>query len=223
VRYRQTDLWIQADRYLREEAERALLETRMQVEGYARAHPEFLSAHAPLPWDPAAPPVAQWMLEAARLCGVGPMAAVAGAVARSVGESLLEECTEVVIENGGDLFIDAKRAITVAIFAGASPLSYRVGVRIGDGQMPAGVGTSSASVGHSWSYGKADAACIVAEEATLADAAATALCNRITDVADLERALGWGLRIAGVRGGVLIKGESMAVQGGLELVSLNGS
>lgn len=223
VRYKQTDLWIQADRDLRQEAEQALLEARMQVEGYARSHPSFLTAHTPLPVDPLAPPLVLWMLRAGQEAGVGPMAAVAGAIAQHVGERLLAHGKEVVIENGGDLYLRARRPLIVGVFAGGSPLSQRVGLKVGPGEMPAGIGTSSATVGHSWSYGSADAACVLAGDAALADAAATAVCNRVQGAKDLKAALEWGLKLSGVRGVLVIRGKLFAVQGVIELVPLEGS
>ena len=77
--------------------------------------------------DPFAPPLVQAMLQAAAACNVGPMASVAGAVADFVGSELLKHSGEVIVENGGDIFFKISRSITVGIFAGASPLSERVG------------------------------------------------------------------------------------------------
>jgi len=220
VRYQQSDLWILASRKVQDHAERLLLEARMQVEGYAGCHAGFLASHSPLPMDPMAPSVVKDMLAAGQAAGVGPMAAVAGAIAQYVGEGLLEHCQDVVVENGGDLYLCASRALTAGIFAGGSPLSQKLGVRVAAGSMPVGIATSSASVGHSWSYGAADAACVVADRAALADAAATALCNRVRSTTDMEPALADVLGLAGVRGAVVILGKGMAVQGDLELVVL---
>jgi len=219
LKYRQSDLWIQANQDIRREAEKALLEARMQVEGYAGSHPGFLSAHVPLPADPLAPMTVRWMLAGGAAAGVGPMAAVAGAIARYVGERVCEAGAEVVVENGGDCFLFARRPLTVGVFAGSSPLSHRMALQVVPEQMPVGIASSSASVGHSWSYGKADVACVVAGDAALADAAATALGNRVRGSADMEPALGWLLGVRGVRGGLVILGTTLAVQGEIELVS----
>ncbi len=220
VRYQQTDLWIQADRDLRAEAERILLEARIHVERYAGLHDGFLTSHSPLPADPRAPPLVMAMLEGGIAAGVGPMAAVARAIAQHVGEQLLLSCTEVVVENGGDIFIRARRPIRVGIFAGESPLSGKLAICVDHGAMPVGIATSSSSVGHSWSYGAADAACVVADHAALADAAATALGNRVRCASDLEPALAWVLGLEGVRGALIVIGTTMAAQGDVELVSV---
>ncbi len=220
VCYRQSDLMVQAPLDVRVEAERLLLEARIQVERYGEARPEFLGSHTPLPLDPLAPPVVKGMLEAAMAAGVGPMAAVAGAVAQYVGANLARVCPEVVVENGGDLYIQANRPLLIGVFAGGSPLSDRVALRVSDDAMPLGIATSSASVGHSWSYGAADAACVVADDAALADAVATAVCNRVGATQDMEPAVSWALGIPGVKGGLVILGEVMAVKGEVELVPL---
>jgi ApbE superfamily uncharacterized protein (UPF0280 family) len=221
VRYRESDLWIQADLEAREKAETLLLEARRQVELYAQDHPDFLLTHLPMPMDSRAPDVVQWMLRAGLAAGVGPMAAVAGAIARYVGEGLLRNgCGEVVVENGGDLHLLARRPLLVGLYAGVSPLSERLAIRLEPDDMPTGVATSSATVGHSWSYGAADAACVVAGDAALADAVATALCNRVRERPDIEPGLEWAVSVAGVRGALVVLGRALAARGGIELASL---
>lgn len=221
VRYQQSDLWIQADLDVRDKAETLLLEARLQVEGYAKEHPEFLASHLPMAGDPKAPEVVRWMMAAGMACGVGPMAAVAGAIARYVGEGILRlGCKEVLVENGGDLYLKAHRELVVGLYAGSSPLSSRIGLLIAPKEMPVGVATSSATVGHSWSYGTADAACVVARDAVLADAMATALGNRVRQSSDMEPALDWACSIEGVKGALLILGKTLAAKGEIQLASL---
>lgn len=220
VGYRQSDLWIQADLDFRQKAETLLLEARLQVERYAEEHPVFLTSHQPLPEDPKAPELVRWMSSAGLAAGVGPMAAVAGAIARYVGEGMLGlGCKEVVVENGGDLYLRAQRELLVGLYAGFSPLSGHLGLLIGPEEMPVGVATSSAKVGHSWSYGASDAACVVARDAALADAAATALGNRVREKPDMEPALEWVCSLEGVKGALVILGKSLAVKGNIRLAS----
>ncbi|MGQ9654146.1 MAG: UPF0280 family protein [Thermodesulfobacteriota bacterium] len=220
VRYRQSDLMVQAPVDVRGEAERLLLEARIQVERYGQMWPQFLDSHVPLPADPLAPSVVKGMLAAAMAAGVGPMAAVAGAVAHYVGANLARICHEVVVENGGDLYVQADRPLVVGVFAGRSPLSERIAIRVRADRMPLGIATSSASVGHSWSYGAADAACVMASDPALADAVATALGNRVRGEREMEPAVSWALGIPGVRGSLVILGETMAAKGEVELVPL---
>lgn len=219
ILYRESDLWIQADKEMREEAQRLLLEARMVIEGYCDKNPRFLITHVPMALDPLAPPLIRAMLEAALAAQVGPMAAVAGAIAQYVGEGLLETgCEEVVVENGGDLYLSAKRPLLVGIHAGSSPLSDKVAILVQPQQMPLGIATSSATVGHSISYGKADASCIVASNSVLADAVATSLGNKINESTSLHEALDWAMGIEGVLGAVVVRGKNMGVKGNITLV-----
>jgi len=149
------------------------------------------------------------MIEAARACDVGPMAAVAGAVAQAVGEALLADSKQIIVENGGDIFLHTARPRTAAIYAGASPLSGTLGIRISRLNQPLGLCTSSGTVGPSLSFGKADAAIVLAESAALADAAATALGNRVKAAADIEPALEAVSRIAGIYGLAAIIGDHL--------------
>jgi uncharacterized protein len=220
VRVRETDLWIGADRRLEDEAKNLLYTARQPLEAYISQHPDFLSALSPVPDDPLAPPLVREMIRASGAAGVGPMAAVAGAIAERVGNGLLRLSSQVVVENGGDVFLALNRSVTVTILAGRSPLSLKTGLRIHARSMPAGVCSSSGTVGHSLSLGKADAACVVARSTALADSTATALGNRIRKPADLERAAAWASEISGVRGGLVILGKAMAAWGDVELVRL---
>ncbi|MBW1988721.1 MAG: UPF0280 family protein [Deltaproteobacteria bacterium] len=189
VAVRETDLWIQAASDLSALAREAVIQARARLERYIERFPEFARTLAPWPDPGPAPNVVRAMVRAGRAAGVGPMAAVAGAIAEAVGTALLAESPEVVVENGGDVFFAVSGPFTVGVFAGRSPLSDRVGMRISGTGKPMGLCTSSGTVGHSLSAGRADAACILADSCSLADAAATACGNRVQDEADISRAL----------------------------------
>jgi hypothetical protein len=135
------------------------------------------------------------------------MAAVAGVIAEYVGKGLLQAgCREVMVENGGDIYINRSRDCIVAIFAGESPLSLRVGLKLASGNMAMGVGvcTSSGTVGHSLSFGLADSVTVVAGSTALADAAATRLGNEVGMSAGgdsgIQRALAISREIPGILG-----------------------
>ncbi|MBP1711906.1 MAG: hypothetical protein H6Q42_109 [Deltaproteobacteria bacterium] len=149
-----------------------------------------------------------------------PMAAVAGAMAEFVGRDLLGESPEVIVENGGDLFIQLSRELKIAIFAGPSPLSMRVGLKISESAKGLGVCTSSGTVGPSLSFGRADAVCILSPSAALADAAATAVGNVVKSAGDLTTGLETAQSIEGVTGAVLIVGEKMGAWGKVELFEM---
>jgi len=220
VTVKETDLWVSACRHLEKETLDLVLDCRVQLEDYARSHPAFLTSLSPLEMDPYAPPLVQEMMQATRPFGVGPMASVAGAIAQHVGKGLLKFSGQVIVENGGDIFLQADHPVTVSIFAGSSPLSERFGLLIHVRQMPLGVCSSSGSVGHSLSMGISDVVCMVSPSATVADAAATALGNRIKEKADLQRIGSWAKAMEGILGGVVIVKNSMATWGDVELVEL---
>ncbi len=221
---RETDLWVLAARDFSRRVREVVLQERRQLEAYIAGHPEFLTTLTPWPEDPLAPAVVREMIAAARQVGVGPMAAVAGALAEQVGRALAREPAnpEVIVENGGDLYLQVTSPAIISLFAGKSPLSHRVGLRIEPEFAPLGVCTSSGSVGHSLSFGRADAACILAHSASLADAAATALGNLVPDAGAIDAALAWAASVPEILGAVVIVGDRLGAWGRVELVPLGG-
>ncbi len=226
VKIKDTDLHIQADRELSAWAFELALQYRLQIEKYIEQRPEFLSSLIPLAPDILAPPIVKEMLAAGRMADVGPMAAVAGVIAEYVGKELIQRgCREVMVENGGDIYLNRSKGCTVAIFAGQSPLSLQVGIKLPASMMPVGVCTSSGTVGHSLSFGRADAVAVIARSTALADAAATRLGNEVgmstSGDEGIKRALQVGQGIEGVQGVVVICGERIGAVGSVELVKLN--
>lgn len=218
-----TDLYGLADRDLSAEALAAARRVRAEIEEHIRRVPEFSTSLRPLgPPAGALPDVVARMYAASGAAGVGPMAAVAGAVAQAVGRELRQWSREVLVENGGDLYLDLAEEATVGLFAGTSPFSGRLGLRVEAGRTPLGVCTSSATVGPSLSFGCADAATVVAPDAALADAVATGLGNRVRVAADLESAVAWALAVPGVTGAVAILGDRLAAAGEVEFVDISG-
>jgi ApbE superfamily uncharacterized protein (UPF0280 family) len=220
VTVKETDLQVQAQADLADAARELVIEHRGYLEAYIRRHPAFLSTLRPWPATGPAPDIVRDMVAAGAAAGVGPMAAVAGAIAARVGQGLLAHSEEVIVENGGDIFLKTTRVCTVALFAGASPLSLKVGVRVSSGDRPLGVCTSSGTVGPSLSFGKADAVCVVAPSCALADAAATAVGNRIQSQRDIPRAIAFGKGISGVKGLAVVIGDQLGISGEVEIVPL---
>ncbi len=190
---------------------------RRELEDYISSCPEFARTHSPFQPPLPAPEFALCMARASTRAGVGPMAAVAGAFSQAVGRFLWTRSAEVLVENGGDLWLAGTRSRRVGIFAGDSPFSGRLALNILPQQMPLGICTSSGTVGPSFSYGTADAVTVLAPDALLADAVATAAGNLVQSPADLQRAVEFAVAIEGVTGAVAIKGASLAAQGDVEL------
>ena len=220
VGVKETDLWVSADTNLQKETRDMVFDCRHQLETYINSHPEFTTTLSAWPEDPYAPRLVKEMIDVTRNLGVGPMASVAGAIAKYVGAGLLKFSEQVIVENGGDIYLKANQPITVSIFAGTSPLSEHFGLLIPVKHMPLGVCSSSATVGHSLSMGAADAVCILSPSAALADGAATAIGNRIKRKTDLEKVASWAGDIKGILGGVIIFEDRMATWGNVELVEL---
>ncbi|NCO38305.1 MAG: hypothetical protein COZ06_21200 [Armatimonadetes bacterium CG_4_10_14_3_um_filter_66_18] len=215
----QTDLLVSAETNLEAETRASVQRHRRALERCIGEHPEFATSLTPLSLSRSEPLLAE-MLRASAVCNVGPMAAVAGAIAEFVGRDLLRFSPQVLVENGGDLFVATHEERVLSIFAGESPLSERLGLKIPAAAQPLGVCTSSGTVGPSLSFGRADAATVVARSAAFADAAATALANRIHEAADIEPALEMAQQLEGLAGVVLIKGDRLGAWGAVELLRL---
>ncbi|MFO7748550.1 MAG: UPF0280 family protein [Desulfobacteraceae bacterium] len=220
VTVKETNLHIQARQDLSDKAVKAVLECRNLLESYIFRCPGFAAAMNPVQPVFPTPKIAAEMIQAAARAKVGPMAAVAGAVSEFTGRALLNHSTEVIVENGGDIFMKLDKEAVFAIFAGNSPLSMKTGVRIARRDTPYALCTSSGTLGHSASFGRADAATVVADSCALADAAATALGNMVQNRSDIETAIETGRKIEGIQGIIIIKGKEIGLWGDLELVKL---
>jgi uncharacterized protein len=216
----ETDLYIKAHTNLEEEAKTLVVTYRTHIEDYIRSHPHFLHSLKPVPEDESAPEIVKDMIKASREAGVGPMAAVAGAIAERIGRRLLHHSPEILVENGGDIFMSTQEPTIVRIFAGPSPLSNTMALKILPSQMPLGVCTSSRTVGPSLSFGKADAVTVVSPSTALADAVATAAGNVVKVKEDIQFALTLGSRFLGVTGLLIIIDDKMGIWGDLEIVRL---
>lgn len=215
----ETDLMIGASRVFDAKARETVKQARSLVQSAIAERPEFRTSLAPL--EPAGnePALIRGMYDAAKIAGTGPMAAVAGAIAQEVGRGLLKNSPNVTVENGGDVFLAGSHVRTIAIAAGKSPISGRLGIRLTPGK-GVGVCTSSGTYGHSLSFGKADAAVVAAEDAALADAAATMLGNKVKTPEDLAEAVEWAAALPGVLGAVAVIGDKIAAAGDIELVPI---
>jgi len=220
VTVKETNLNIQADSDLSEQAVRSILDHRQYIENHIARFPKFSDSMTPLSGPGITPKIISEMTKAAKTAGVGPMAAVAGAVAQSVGRNLLQWSKNVLVENGGDIFIKSDTQTIFTIYAGSSPLSMKTGIKVARRPASFAMCTSSGTVGHSKSFGKADAVSVLADCCALADAAATSLGNEIQTPKDIERAIAVGKNMAGIQGIVIISGKQIGLWGALELVKL---
>ncbi len=222
VTIKETDLCIHTEKNLKNVARDLVLHYRGQIESYIDIHPDFLTTLTPWRIKGPAPEIVRRMVNAGEKTNTGPMSSVAGAIAEMVGTDLLGYTKTAIVENGGDIFIKSEQPVTVGIYAGKSPVSMRMGLRITPSENPTAVCTSSGTVGHSLSFGMADAVCVVSHSCFLADASATAIGNMVQTKKDFQKAVDYGKTIQNVRGIVIIQAEDIILWGDIELVHLNG-
>jgi ApbE superfamily uncharacterized protein (UPF0280 family) len=178
---------------------------RWQIENYISRDPRFLTSLKPIPIELDASFIVKEMAQAAKKANVGPLATVAGAIAEFIGRDLLKSgYRDVIIENGGDIFLKTRKARAIGIYAGKSRLWNNLSLKIKPENMPIGICTSSGKIGHSLSFGCADSVVILSKNASLADAVATATANLVRSKQDLQRALDFARLIRGVSGVVII-------------------
>jgi ApbE superfamily uncharacterized protein (UPF0280 family) len=218
VKISESDLLVSSDINLTDQVLKSLAKHRNALEIYIKNHPDFQTSLLPLSEDDLAPLIVRDMLAKSSICGVGPMAGVAGAVSEFVGYDLLNQTENLIIENGGDIFIKSKNKLIASVYAGESPLSYNVNFIVKPEETPLGICTSSATVGPSLSFGKSDAVCVISKSATLADAAASAIGNKVKGKQDIKTALDYGIKIPGVSGIIIICGKDMGAIGEVQFV-----
>lgn len=219
VVYKETDLQICAETELSSQAREAIVRARHDIETYIASYPRFAESYSPVDVDADAPQIVADMARAGHTASVGPMAAVAGAIAEYVARALAAHSDEVIVENGGDVFVLGRVQRTLALWAGDDGVRG-VGLVVSPEMMPVAVCTSSGRVGHSTSFGAADAVTVLAADAALADAVATALANRIRRPEDVDLALHSAQAIKGVLGVVATANGRIGAWGAVRLTSV---
>jgi len=219
----ESDCYFSALSNLQSKARKSIIKYRAILKKYIATHPEFLTTLEPFKYELDAPLIVKAMSDAGGQASVGPMAAVAGAIAHFAGEELTRYSAELIIENGGDIYIRSQKARLLGIFAGNSPLSGKIAVEINPLQTPMGISTSSGTVGHSLSFGKADAVVVLADTAILSDAVATCIGNLVQTVEDISACLERSQRIKGVRGTLIIKDDKIGLLGDIQIRATNFS
>ncbi len=213
----ETSVGITADetRYI-EIAKASIRKHRKELERFVRWHPFFLVTLEPydVEDDKEVPEVARRMMKSASLFGVGPMSAVAGTLAELAVEAMRDAgATYAMVDNGGDVALINDREILVGIYAGDSPFSNRIALRIEPSSAIIGICTSSGTVGHSISFGNGDAATVIGDSASVSDAAATALGNHITGKNSIHNAFHSISHVKAVRGALIIYRDILATWG----------
>ena len=193
-----------------------IVRQRHILEEYIRRHPEFQRSLVPIGLHADAPEIARHMAWAAERVGVGPMAAVAGAMAQSAAEAALTAgAEEAIVDNGGDVYLKATEPVVVALGTGTAKLADRLAFAVEPDETPVSICSSSGKMGHSMSLGLCDLATIVAKDAALADAAATEAANLVRSPDDVDAALERVRSIAGISGVLIVKDDRIGLAGRL--------
>jgi ApbE superfamily uncharacterized protein (UPF0280 family) len=223
VSHRESDLYIGALKDISDIALISLRKHRKSIVDYISIDPLFKTSLTPLSVMPSMPSIVRDMTEAASIAGAGPMASVAGAIAEYVARDLLPFSEELIIENGGDLFITGKKERKVGIFAGNSRLSGKIAIDLSGTSLPLAVATSSGTVGPSLSFGKADAVVVLSSSGSMSDAVATAIGNIVREPEDFDRAIEFAEHISSITGVIIICGDKMCLWGDIKISPYNYS
>lgn len=225
VRCKETDLWIAVDTPSFKEEMEGFCQTfvqklRKEMDDWIVGQEGYASAFTPVETPTDAPKIFRKMSEVAHTTGIGPMSAVAGAVAECIGVALKERfrVAEVIIENGGDIYVDLQNDINIGVFAGKSPLTGKVGVRIPARETPLGICTSSGTVGPSLSFGKADAMMIICKDVLLADSYATAFANLVQTENDIDEVIEKVSSVDTILSAIIIKNEKIGISGVFDFI-----
>lgn len=224
-RLKETLVGITADekKYI-EIAKEAIRQRRQELERFVHWHPYFLVTLERYKVDEAEvsgtserdemPEVVRRMIDAASKFGIGPMSAVAGTIAEFAVEAMRDAgATYAMVDNGGDIALVSDREVLVGIYAGESQFSNKIALRIKPMPTLIGICTSSGTVGHSISFGTADAATVISRSTSLSDAAATALCNAVTDAQSIPEAFRVITHEEGIEGALVIYKDVLATWG----------
>lgn len=220
---KETDLLVLSEKVVDGFVRDIVLTQRDRLERYIAAHPSFRDALLPVHVSATAPGIVKSMAMAGLASGVGPMAAVAGALCEAVAVGLGDRVRELILENGGDLYVASARERIVGIFVGSEARGGAVGLRVAPERTPIGICTSSGRIGHSLSLGDSAAATVLARSCTLADAAATAVGNRVRGRDGVREGLAAARDIPGVLGVVVLRDGRLGAWGEVEIVGLQDS
>ncbi len=211
-----SDLYIRSDNNQSKRAEEALNKARSVILEHVADSERFLTAMEPIGDPGVRASIVEKMYRASATAGVGPMAAVAGVIAEYVGEALTPGSEEIIVENGGDIWLRVRKPVNISLYPGNVFFSGNLVMKIPEALTPCGICTSSGKLGHSFSYGRADGATVIAGDAALADALATGACNMVKTEDDIPDALDYAMD-RGALGAAIVIGPSAGFRGAVEL------
>jgi ApbE superfamily uncharacterized protein (UPF0280 family) len=219
----QTDLMVTAETDLSGPMLDMARVLRGELKNYMLTHPGFRESLVPFPVQDDAPEIVREMARASALANVGPMAAVAGTIAQLLAERFAPLSPNLIVENGGDIFMTLTAPVTVAVHAGDSPLSDKIALQIKPEETPLALCCSSGTVGHSLSFGMADACMIACPSGALADAFATAFGNEVKHRDQVQQVTEMALQKPGILSVVIIAGDKAGLGGTIKVKMLQAA
>lgn len=199
-----------------------LIKQRTLIEDYIKKDIYFLPALKPYKIRKDAPRIVKLMVEAGEIANVGPMAAVAGAIAEFITKKMLSKGAKVaVVENGGDIFAITNKEIVIGLFSGQNKIAEKLAFKLNKENTPLSICSSSSLLGHSLSFGKCDLATIFSKKGNVADAVATAVGNKIKKIEDIEPTLNWAIKLKDVEGVIIIKDHKIGMIGNIPRLLLS--
>jgi uncharacterized protein len=218
VKYRYSDLFVVSNKDISLEILPILFDFYKIIDKFTESHPSFLKTFNSYISDNEFPGIIKKMCDQSAVFNVGPMASVAGAVCEYLAGGLSKDVSYLAIENGGDIYIKSPNDITAGLFAKNKYFNDSIKIKIKKEMLPCGIASSSGTLGHSISLGKADLAAVVCRSAILADSAATAVGNMINTKEDIEKTINHFKNFKEIEGLVLIKDDKIGLFGNIELV-----
>ncbi|MCS7180077.1 MAG: UPF0280 family protein [bacterium] len=218
VRVEETDLLVLAKKNLKKEILNEVKYLRSKLKDYISKNHQFLYSLEPLIVE-SNEEIIKLMSESSFLTKTGPMASVAGAIAELIGKKFLQFSNELIIENGGDIFAKLNRDFKMAIYAGNSPFSMKIGIKLKKREIPYGIATSSGTVGHSLSFGDADAVVVISSSAAFSDGSATYFGNLVKGKIDKELIISEIKNFPFIEGILIIREKEIFIWGDLEIIS----
>ena len=188
-----------------------------QIKEYVKENPIFMNSLFPLDDNISSPDIIKKMMESSRVSGIGPFSSVAGAIAFYVGNEILEICDEVIIENGGDIFLKINEDKHLGIYLGERFKIKNVILRIRKKNCSFGIASSSAVIGHSLNFGNADVVTVIAKDVVIADGLATSLSNKIKKENDIKMIIEQAKSIPELNGIFIAFDDKMFLWGDLEM------
>lgn len=223
VKVEETDLWVGISKgflneSLKEELKEYIIEERKILKEYIDSDSQFESSLIPYKAAQDSPKYIKQMSKLSFLANVGPMAGVAGAFSLLAGKYLKNKnIPEVIIENGGDIFIYGMENLTIGVYAGNSVFTNKISIETDLHKKEFGICSSSGSFGHSLSFGRADLVTVIAEDVILADLFATAICNKVKDKEDVEKIINELKNIKEISGAMIIMEDKLGIFGNLKI------